>query len=88
VRLAPSGDWEAASGAPGAQQRTLRQLTASATGEPALTDSVLQQVVEHIARAYARSGRMGTRIDIRHADLEPLRTQSGHLVVHITERGR
>jgi len=50
--------------------------------EERVVDRRLHQVVEHIARAYARRGRMRTRIDIRHADLEPLLTQS---VVHITE---
>jgi len=85
VRLAPGGDWEAASGSDDAQELTLGELTASASGEPALTDTVLQQVVERIAAAYTRRGQMGTRIDIREADLEPLLVKSGRLVVHITE---
>jgi hypothetical protein len=85
VRLGASGAWESAQGAPDAQQVTLRELTESAEGEPALTDSVLQQLVERVAALYGERGRMGTRVDIREADLEPLLAKSGRLVVRIRE---
>jgi hypothetical protein len=81
-----NGDVRAAPTGAAGQRFTLRQLTSTDRGASRLNGSVLQQIVEKIADAYAEQGKYGTRVDIEKRDLDRLVSDpNASLVIRIRE---
>jgi len=78
--VAPRGDQPV-------QRIPLGSLTGDDRNGRKLSGSVLQLIVETIAAAYARNEKLGTKVDIRRADLDNLFSpdSDGRLVIRVRE---